>query len=278
MKRSPYLEEILRLDPERDCQRIVHLDTCYEFPFDTVRSLEFALFRTFASPAVARLLDSSGEFAGRAQKRYDDTDLILSTIAERGYDDPRGRAAIRRMNQIHGRFQIENDDFLYVLSTFVLEPIRWNARFGWRPVVEQERLAAFYFWRRIGAMMNIEQIPHSYEALERFNVAYERERFRYSEASARVAEAAREMFLRWFPGLPRRVGRPLLASIMDEPLLEAIGFDRPPRAARVLVEAALRARARAVRLLPPRRRPKLRTELRHRTHPAGYRIEELGPS
>jgi hypothetical protein len=278
MKRSPYLEEILRLDPERDCQRIVHLDTCYEFPFDTVRSLEFALFRTFASPAVAKLLDSTGEFGARAQRRYDDTDLILSTIAEYGYDDPRGRAAIRRMNQIHGRFQIANDDFLYVLSTFVLEPIRWNARFGWRRVVEQERLAAFHFWRRVGTMMNIREIPERYEELERFNVEYERDRFRYTEASARVGEAAREMFLRWFPGLPRRIGRPLLAAIMDEPLLGAIGFERPPRAARVLVEGALRARARAVRVLPSRRRPTLRTALRHRTYPDGYRIEELGPA
>ena len=49
------------------------------------------------------------------------------------------------MNQIHGRFSIANEDYLYVLSTFVFEPIRWNARFGWRPMCEQERLAMFAF-------------------------------------------------------------------------------------------------------------------------------------
>jgi len=32
------------------------------------------------------------------------------------------------------RFQISNEDFLYVLSTFVFESIRWNARFGWRRI------------------------------------------------------------------------------------------------------------------------------------------------
>jgi hypothetical protein len=32
-----------------------------------------------------------------------------------------------------------------------------------------------------------------------------------------------------------------------------------------------------LRLLPPRRKPKLRTELRHRTYPQGYEIEALGP-
>ena len=121
---------------------IVRLDTCYEFPWDTTRALELALFRTFAVPSVAALLDSTGEFASSAQKRYDDTDLILSTIGEMGYDSAEGRRAIRRMNQIHGRFEISNDDFLYVLSSFVFEPIRWNARFGWRPLIETER------WRR----------------------------------------------------------------------------------------------------------------------------------
>ena len=70
---------------------------------------------------------------------------------EWGYDSDRGRRALRRMNQMHGRFAIANDDFLYVLSTFIFEPIRWNARFGWRPMCEQERLAMFHFWREVGA-------------------------------------------------------------------------------------------------------------------------------
>ncbi len=32
-----------------DHQRIVFLSSCYDFPFDTTRSLEFALFRTFCT-------------------------------------------------------------------------------------------------------------------------------------------------------------------------------------------------------------------------------------
>src|SRR5438105_14057146 len=104
------LEEILMLDAERDHVRIVYLNTCFEFPWDTTRALELALFRTFAVPSVAALLDSTGEFARAAQKRYDDTDLILSTIVEAGYDSEEGKRAIRRMNQIHGRFEISQDD------------------------------------------------------------------------------------------------------------------------------------------------------------------------
>jgi hypothetical protein len=277
MRRSPYLEEILRLDPVADHRRIVFLDVCYEFPFDTTRSLELALFRTFAVPGIAELLDATGEFAQRAQKRYDDTDLLLSTILEEGYDSDRGKAALRRMNRIHGRFAITNDDFLYVLSTFVFEPIRWNARFGWRRLVEHERLATFETWRQIGRRMNITAIPDSYGELERFNAEYERRHFRFSEAGRRVATATRAMFLDWFPLLPRRLGERAIAAILDEPLLEAVGFERPSPAERRAVEGALRLRSRMLRAFPPRRRPRLRTRLRRRSYPAGYRLEALGP-
>lgn len=274
---SPYLREILTLDPERDCQRIAYIDTVYEFPFDTTRSLELALFRTFGSPSVSSLLDSTGEFAERAQKRYDDTDLLLSTIAESGYESEEGRRAIRRINRLHGRFEIANDDFLYILSTFVYEPIRWNARFGWRPLVEQERLAAFHFWREIGRRMAISDIPADYGELERYNLAYERANFRYADSNARVAQASRDMFLAWFPGLPKRLGAHAIAALMDDRLREAIGFPRPPRPVVRAVEGALRARSRVVRMLPPRRRPKLRTKLGRRSYRNGWRLEALGP-
>src|SRR5947209_16596706 len=101
---SPVLEQIRALDPVRDHQRIVFLSTRYSFPFDTTRSLEFALFRTFCVPSISALLQHTGEFLRRAQKRYDDTDIIVSELMERGYDSERGKAALRRMNQLHGRF------------------------------------------------------------------------------------------------------------------------------------------------------------------------------
>src|SRR3989442_13561650 len=115
MWRSRVLSEIRRLDPVHDHQRIVFLSARQDFPFDTTRALEFALFRTFAVPSISALLDRTGEFQNRAQKRYDDTDLIVSELMERGYDSDRAKRALRRMNQLHGRFDIANEDFLYVL-------------------------------------------------------------------------------------------------------------------------------------------------------------------
>src|SRR5918994_5363903 len=187
MRPSPYRAEIERLDPERDHERIVYLDACFEFPSDVTRSLELAFFRTFAVPTIAELLGSTGEFVQRARKRYDDTDLLISIFTEHGHSSPAGRAAVRRMNQIHGRFAVANEDFLYVLSTMVMEPLRWNERFGWRRVTEAERLATFHFWREVGGLMNISAIPPTLDALERFNVQFERDRFGYTAAGHRVA-------------------------------------------------------------------------------------------
>jgi hypothetical protein len=277
MRKSGHLGEIQRLDPVADHQRIVYLDTCFEFPWDTTRALELALFRTFAVPSVASVLDSTGEFSRAAQKRYDDTDLILSTIAEAGYDSEDGKRAIRQMNGIHGRFEISNEDFLYVLSSFVFEPIRWNARFGWRPLIETEKLATFEFWRQVGRRMAIKEIPESYGDFERFNQEYEHRNFQRTDEARRVALATRDMFLAWFPGLPNRFGANAIYTLMDEPLLEAFGFPQPPRLLRATVEGALRSRARVVALLPARRRPRLRTRRRTRTYGRDWRLEGLGP-
>lgn len=273
---SAALDEIRRLDPVRDHQRIVYLNGTIEFPFDSGRAMEMALFRTFAVPSISGLLATTGEFFHRAQKRYDDTDLILSEILENGYDSERGRAALRRMNQMHGRYAIGNEEYLYVLSTFIYEPARWIERFGWRPLSENERLANFYFWREVGRRMNIKAIPDDYHAYERFNLEYEREHFTYIPANRAIGDATLAIFLKRLPRVLKPLGRSAVFALMDERLLDAFGYPHPSPAVRRLVEAALRARGRVAGMLPERRRPVLRTQFKRVSYPQGYRIEELG--
>jgi hypothetical protein len=276
MPRPSFLEQVRALDPLADHQRIVYLSTCYEFPFDTTRSLELALFRTFCVPSISALLDRTGELHARAQKRYDDTDLIVSELIERGYDSERGRRALHRMNQQHGRFAISNEDFLYVLSTFIYEPIRWNARYGWRPMCEAERLAMFYFWREVGRRMGIKDIPGDYAEFERYSIEYERLHYRYTEANRRVGAATVEMFASWLPRPLRPLVRRAIYALLDDAVIAGFGFPQPSSTMRRLAEGVLRLRAGLLRFLPARRHPRLRTEMRHRSYPAGHRIEELG--
>jgi hypothetical protein len=223
------------------------------------------------------LLDRTGEFSKRSQKRYDDTDIIVSELLEWGYDSERGKRALRRLNQLHSRFTIANEDFLYVLSTFIFEPIRWNERFGWRSLCEQERLGYFYFWREVGRRMNIRDIPAGYAVFERFNRDYERHHYRFTEANRRVGAATRELFASWFPRFLAPVVRLAIYALLDDRLIEAFGFPQPSRFMRWLVPAALRVRAGCARFLPPLKEPRLRTKMGHPTYPDGYVIERLGP-
>ncbi len=268
---------IRTLDPVRDHQEIAYLGSCYEFPWDTTRSLEFALFRVFGVAKGTKLLVSTGEFMQRTQKRYDDTVLILSEILEHGYDSERGRAAMRRMNQQHGHYTIPNDEYLYTLSTFLFEPIRWNARFGWRPVEEIEKQAGYVFWREVGHRMNIKDIPASYEAFERFNVEYELAHFNFAPENHQLAVVTRNLMLSWV--LPKALwplGAPFIHAMIDDRLLAAVGLPKPPHWMRASVEGMLRLRAKFVRMLPRRNTPRLITQMKNRTYPNGYQIEQLG--
>jgi ER-bound oxygenase mpaB/B'/Rubber oxygenase, catalytic domain len=277
MSRFRILKEIQALDPVKDHQRIVFLSTCYDFPFDTTRALEFALFRTYCVPSISGLLAQTGEFFKRAQKRYDDTDIIVSELMEWGYDSDRGKRALRRMNQMHGRFTIANDDYRYVLSTFIFEPIRWNARFGWRPMCEQEKLSMFHFWSEVGRRMGIKDIPDRYEDFECYNVEYEKKNYRFVESNRRVGEATREMFVGWFPRLFAPLTRSSIHALLDDSLIEGFGFPKPSGFMRWLVNTTLKLRAKVLRFLPPRSKPRLRTEMKRGVYPQGYVIEQLGP-
>lgn len=276
-RKAANLKRIMALDAVRDHQEIVALDCCFEFPFDFTRSLEIALFRTYCVPRTSKLLDATGEFGRCPQKRYDDTDIIISEIMEWGYESERGAAALARMNEIHQRFKIGNEDFLYVLSAFVYEPIRWIDRFGWRAMTEHEQLALFYFWREVGRRMGIENIPEDFAAFEHFNREHERTHFAFHESNRRIGIATRDMFARWFPRPLRPLVRLAIYAMLDDMTRQSMGFPRAPKIVSVLVLGAMRVRSRLLRYVPPRRKPRLRTQMRHPSYLTGYRIADLGP-
>lgn len=276
-KRFAIRDYIQTLDPEYDCQEIAYQFTCYEFPWDVTRSLEFALFRVFGVAKGTPLLAQTGEFLQRTQKRYDDTVLILSEILEHGYDSPRGHAALVRMNKQHGRYGIPNDEYVYTLSTFILEPVRWIDRYGWRKVTEVEKQSFYYFWTELGRRMGIRDMPESYEAFDAFNRAYEKEHFRYSPDNEAIAVATRNLMLSWV--LPKpfwRLGAPFIHALIDDSLLDAVGLKPAPKWMQKYVRGSVWLRGRLVRLLPPRRKPRLMTKVYNRTYPNGYTIAELG--
>ncbi|MER6696364.1 oxygenase MpaB family protein [Streptomyces griseus] len=277
VKRYDRLKEIQRLDPERDFLEIYRLTVTYEFPWDVTRALELALYRTYAVPSIGRLLDETAELTERSQKRYDDTALLLDTVVEHGFETDEGRTAVRRINQMHRSYDISNDDMRYVLCTFVVTPKRWLDSFGWRKLCCHELGAFAAYYRTLGARMGIKGVPGTYEEFESTLDAYERDHFGWDEGARRVSDATLALMASWYPAPLAPVVRGASLALLDDSLLRAFRYRRPGPVARGLTRGALRLRARAVRLLPPRRTPHYaRQNPEIKGYPEGYEVAELG--
>lgn len=279
MKRGDWLHRIERLDPERDHHEIYRIMVAHEFPWDMNQSLSFALFRTYAVPSIGALLARTGEFEQRAQKRYEDTGLILDAVLEHGIGSIQGRAAVRRMNQMHGAYDISNDDMRYVLSAFVVVPIEWMDAYGWRRFTEREKVASANYYRVLGRQMNIRDLPATWQDFRALLQDYERAHFGFDPGGRTVADAAMAL-LRTLPPndkLPAGVVRQLSLALLDDPLLDAFGFPHPSPVVRAVARTGLKARARFVRLLPPREQPlHVRDFPTIRGYPDGYDVSRLG--
>jgi hypothetical protein len=279
MGRRSVLRRIEDLDPAVDFREICRLMTTLEFPWDMNQALSFALFRTYAVPSIGGLLARTGELVDRVQKRYDDTVVLLDEILEHGPTEGPGRTALRRMNRMHGSYAIGQDDLRYVLSTFVVMPIRWMDAYGRRRFTEVERIAQANYYRELGRYMGIRDVPATWQAFARHLDAYERAHFGFDPGARRVADATLDLLTTFPPFhlLPPALVRRMSFALMDDALLDAFRYPRPHPAFRAAVRAGLRVRGRALRLAPPRRRPRLPRDMPQvRSYPAGYDVAALG--
>jgi ER-bound oxygenase mpaB/B'/Rubber oxygenase, catalytic domain len=242
--------EIAALDAERDCQRIASLLASYEFTWDIPRSLELALLHTYASDSVAGLLDQTGEFRRRGMKRYDDTRLLITQFVESGWDGVLGKRAILRINKLHGNYRIPNDDFLFVLWTFIAMPIYWCEKYAYRPMTTHEAHAWFAFWRGVGERMGIRDIPVERASYDAWVEAYERKHLVPNDAGRKIADSTLAVYTELLPGALRRAVLPAAQALLSPRAREAFSFASPSVFARVAVRVALGVNALITRWLP----------------------------
>jgi hypothetical protein len=279
MRRFDWRRRIEQLDPATDYYEIYRIMAAHEFPWDMNQALSFALFRTYAVPSIGGLLARTGEFLKRPQHRYDDTTLLLDAVVEHGFGSVAARDAFRRINQMHGAYRISNDDMRYVLSTFVVVPLRWMDTYGWRPFTETEKVASANYYRRLGRHMNVKSVPGTYQDFGVLADTYEREHFAFDDGGRAVAESTLRLLATFPPShrLPAGLVRRACFALMDDLLLEAFGFPHPHPAFRSMVRAGLATRGRVVRYLPPRKKPRYARQLPNlRSYPRGYDLTQLG--
>lgn len=266
------------LDP--DAVATCHRLAGYSFPWDITRALELALLKTFCLPSISALLSRSGEFEQRPRKRYDDTGLMVAELLRHGPGSPAGTAVIERLNRIHGHYAIANADFLYVLSGFVAEPIRWLERYGWRPLTAAEQQALFRFWRHVGARMGITDLPTTLEQLLALNARVETTLFAAAASNSRVADATLTMLLAGWPAPLRPPLAALLRGVLPESVASCLGWPPTPEWLQRGLRLGLRARSLLVnswqRLRPPRR-SRFYSQRPTPSYGRQFRLEQLGP-
>lgn len=291
------LRLISSMDPVRDAVALSKLTLFVEFPLLSRKALEFSLFKTFAIPSISKLLAATRQFSpATVNKRYDDTDILIQEFLVNHVDSSRGSRALRRLNFIHGRFNISNQDFLYTLSTFILEPKRFASKFGYRDWTEKETTANFVVWRDIGTRMGIQHIPNTVNEVERFSLQYEAEKMVYSDSNREIGDATLNFLLSILPACFRPGVRRIIYCLFEDRLVDAMDYPHQPYWLILVVEAVLKVCVGSfVRwFLPPRplswsterisleeedekKVQKLRySEYKPETYPNGYRIDEVG--
>ena len=151
---------------------------------------------------------------------------------------PRRIDAIARMNYLHGRYikagKISNDDMLYTLGLFVLEPVRWTAQYDWRPLTDVEKCALGLFWKDLGECMEISFDPLGHqkfgfndglawlEALERWCSDYEIRNMVPAETNRDIARATIDIALFNVPKALRGVAWGFISALFEPRLRRAM--------------------------------------------------------
>jgi ER-bound oxygenase mpaB/B'/Rubber oxygenase, catalytic domain len=273
-RRYEIRDHVRTLDAARDRDEIVWLVSRHEFPWDYNQGTGVAFLRDYGIPSIAALLDRTGEFERDGVKRYDDTLLVAEEATAEGIDSTRGRASLRRLNRIHGHYDIPEHEFHYVLATTIVGPVEWIREYGWRDLEPVELAALAGLTTRFGELMGLKALPTTYDGYLTLLRDYETEHFAFAEPNRRVTEATLRIAREIAPLPLRPLARRVTIALMDEPLRTALGMPEQPGWFVSAVRRGLKVRARLLRFAPPRR-----TAYHHRptSYPGGYTLRDIGP-
>lgn len=266
-----------------DAERLREVEAIYRqlvmvaFPVETQIANTLAYLRTSAAPRIAGLTSHTGHAEHAATKRASDTALLMYELYYRGFDSPQGRVVVDKMRQMHHRWSIRNEDFVYVLGTFAVLGPQTIDRYGWRRLDEAERQATVDFFRELGTRMGVVDIPETpADFVEAFET-YERTELRRTDNGMRLMAAAWGAASGNLPAPLRPLARAVIATLTDQPARAAMGLASPPRALQGVIKAALVGRGVIGRVKNPQSRtPRFNSGGKTDQYPDGYILDELG--
>jgi hypothetical protein len=236
---------IAALDPIVDNEEAARLtfEVLYGDPIAVHAGYLVGFSRQVAVPGIARVVyrGGGGENLRDVARRTDDSLTLLGAFLRWGHSSPQGRAAIARMEEIHKRFAITDEQKRYTLATLIFEAERVGRQLGFNPLTANQREASWRFWRGVAEQMPLGGLPSTAGELWRWMLGYEREHWGYTDDGRRVVDRFFEDWTtRWFPRPARALARQALLAVMDEDLRAVLRLEDPSRRVQRLLRASAR--------------------------------------
>lgn len=175
-----------------------------------------------------------------AGKRYADTIVLLAEIFGNKPTSERVIESFGRMNYLHGVYrdsgQILDDDMLYTLALFAIEPIKWVDRYDWRKFSDLERCAMGTFIKSMGDAMLIDygNLPSAkrgfrdgiqwLEEIWQWSEEYEIKHMLPNEKNHQTANETTTLLLFPIPEALKPMGRHAVSAMMDDRLRDAMMY------------------------------------------------------
>ena len=236
---------IAALDPVRDNEEVAHLsvEVRYGDAFFVHAAYIVAFTRQVAVPSISRIVyrTGTGDLMKDVRRRNDHTLVFFGEMLRHGHSSERGRAAIDRMEQIHSRFGITDDDKLYTLGSLAFEGQRILEQLGLERFTDHELLGLYHFWRGVGERMGL-MVPGTPAAFRAWVDDYEAAHYAYTEGGRALVD---QLFVdwrqRWFPGPLRSLADPVLLAMLDDRLRATHRLPDPPAAVVRALPSVVRA-------------------------------------
>jgi hypothetical protein len=238
-----------------------------------------AYYRNFAIPSIAKTLAHRGETTARPMKRSYDTGIVIHEIIVNGFDSDRGEAMVELLRRVHKGVPGSGEDFLYVLMTLLVIPVRWVQQHGWRKPTTAEVDASLAFYTELGRRMGLGTVPATFEQAAQFLDDYEDRNMAHSAEGAALLNATAEALAVRLPERFRDKAPVVISLMMDKPMVvSALGLTPAQAWLQGAFNAALRVRALITRFTPLSDEPSFTPgKSGSSVYPSGYELHEIGP-
>ncbi len=225
-------DEIARRDVATDAHRIAHLSFVVRYgePIFLHALFSVAFVYNVGLPGMAKILyrDGRGPILRDTRKRNFDSLTYFGEMYRHG-DGLATRQITDRLVKIHGNFPINNDMFLYTLSTLACLPRRVSERFmGDKGLTDKECEAQYRFWCSLGELMQIKNIPQTQDDFLKWMLDFEARTFKPSMECTAIANAlAEEWADYWMPKPLKKFGVGVFYALIDPVMRQRLQMPEP---------------------------------------------------